>query len=58
MYALMHLFTVVIVMLAHQNAAGIEVNLVSASSFSAKYAKLENKRMPIARNIHNMPSSL
>lgn len=50
--------TVVIVIPAHQNVSGIDINLVPGSSFSAKYARDENIRTPIARNNISRPSSL
>lgn len=43
---------------AHQNVSGIDINLVPGSSFSAKYASDENIRTPIARNNISNPSSL
>ena len=48
--------TVVIVTMHHQNAAGIEVNGESSSSFSIKYIIVEKNMMPVANTIVIMPS--
>jgi hypothetical protein len=44
--------------LAHQNACGIERNCIALLSFSAKYAKLENNNINIAKNIRSIDNSL
>jgi hypothetical protein len=46
------------VMHAHQNVSGIERNMVSVSSFSAKYASEEKIMTPIARKSIRRPNSL
>ena len=56
MVLIMMMVTVVMVMVAHQNDAGILVNLVASSSFSAKNTKLENIIIPMARNNINKPN--
>lgn len=43
--------------LAHQKEAGILVKFVFTTSFSAKYARLENIMIPIPTNKMSMPSS-
>ena len=50
--------TVVMVMTAHQNEIGIEVKLVSSSSFSAKKIRLANTRTPRDIKSTSKPSSL
>lgn len=46
------------VYLAHQKVSGMERNVVSSSSFSAKYARLEKIMIPMARNNIRSPNSL